>query len=346
MMCASPHDFPEFHRTSMQRAPDEHNALGGTWPASYASSTSLLSPLNKMQHRGKHRINLASFMVSLFLPWILFVILFLALSASFHRSHPGVTWLCMAIGGVLCFTAGCYAFPNTLGFSKLQSREPNWCAFLFVTMCVAWLNALVFGLVNQNLTPAFGSELWDSGIQNMNTYSSIDPSRIRGNQVMDAGRLTFAQNATLDVSKAMSFRKDDIYCVAPVTMGTATLASYDFWAVGKNCCGRQPVTFRCGDDHNPRRTAGIRLLDDNSRSYFRLAVQQAEAVYHIKAVHPIFFKLVEDRLSSAASSDFLRQLERDMSQHVKRNVMLGIGAFFLWQLFCVICAAFFFSKLA
>merc|ERR1719401_761214 len=109
--------------------------------------------------------------------------------------------------------------------------------------------------------PALGdSNFWENmqpyyDIQNLNDYSSVDPTRMRGQQMMDAGRVQFVSGATVDFTKAYAFQNLDTYCVAPITVnnpkvGSVTpLFSYDFWAVGTNCCdgnGTSAVNFRCG----------------------------------------------------------------------------------------------------
>ena len=43
-----------------------------------------------------------------------------------------------------------------------------------------------------------------------------------------------------------------------VNSGVPETGTYDFWAVGKNCCGDPVGVFRCGDWHNPAARSGPR----------------------------------------------------------------------------------------
>jgi hypothetical protein len=133
-------------------------------------------------------------------------------------------------------------------------------------------------------------------INSLKSYSNIKPADVSGTQLMDAGRVQFADGTRLLIDMGMSFTMWDTYCVAPLgqAQGGPTLASYDLWAVGKNCCRTSNPTFACGEYQNINARSGLRQTNEAERLYYALAVQQAEAAYGIEAKHPIFFHWVED----------------------------------------------------
>ncbi|CAE8603756.1 unnamed protein product, partial [Polarella glacialis] len=127
-----------------------------------------------------------------------------------------------------------------------------------------------------------------------------------------------------------------LYCVAPIVYGQEQLASYDFWAVGVNCCSGATSDFRYGVYDNPHARSGLRLLRDDQRSVFRLAVQQAEAAYNMKAAHPLFFYRMQDPVAE------IMQCKNDGFRYYPR----GLFTHFVFNRLCVACAVFGFSKLS
>merc|ERR1719504_32995 len=116
---------------------------------------------------------------------------------------------------------------------------------LFMCCLLAWASGVGLGLYN------FGSHMqphYDS--VTLNTYANLDPSASGGVAVMDAGRIAFKVGTFIDTTKAVAFKNVQTYCAAPATSVTTELLTYDFWAVGVNCCGEKPGDeFRCGAEH-------------------------------------------------------------------------------------------------
>merc|ERR550537_1354680 len=113
--------------------------------------------------------------------------------------------------------------------------------------------------------------------------------------MMDMGSVSFSKEAKIDFQKALGFRNDDTtFCVAPISNGQEDMPYYDFWAVGTNCCSGRTSDFRCGAYRNPKAHSGIRLLNSDQRQNFHLAVEQAQATFGIRSVHPLFFEWVDD----------------------------------------------------
>jgi hypothetical protein len=131
-------------------------------------------------------------------------------------------------------------------------------------------------------------------LQHLNEYHYVDPAGMRGQQVMDAGRVQFVQGSHVALSRAMSFTSDDKYCVAPIVSGSLP-ASFDFWAVGMNCCpGVGGSAFRCGEVSNTEARSGLRVVNVQQQQFYRLAVEQAGATFKIATEHPLFFTWVQD----------------------------------------------------
>eukprot|EP00929_Paragymnodinium_shiwhaense_P086547 TRINITY_DN4704_c0_g1_i3.p2 TRINITY_DN4704_c0_g1~~TRINITY_DN4704_c0_g1_i3.p2 ORF type:complete len:208 (-),score=47.28 TRINITY_DN4704_c0_g1_i3:69-692(-) len=172
-------------------------------------------------------------------------------------------------------------------------------------------------------------------MENLNTYPNVNPAHAKGQQLMDAGRVYFMDGTALDFGKSMSFKDLDLYCVAPIVNGGNQQASYDFWAVGKNCCNGPSSMFQCGEYNNPYARSGYRLLADRERPFYRLAVQQAEAAYNLRSTHPLFFVWTQDPVSMMTeyrSAGF-------------RLFLIATGVHFFFNLACVTGAVIGFSKI-
>jgi len=276
----------------------------------------------------RRRMNLVAVCMNIFLPWFLFSSLYAMMSFTLHYQHPSMVHLLVITGFGAAIITGFLAYR-----AKARDRDPMWYTFaalsFFLAVCLAW----VFGDMNfwYNMQPFYD-------IENLNTYPSVNPAREKGQQLMDAGRVYFADGTGLDMKKAMGFKNLDLYCVAPIVNGDNQLASYDFWAVGINCCSgnsSKTVDFKCGAFNSDTAREGLRLMSDEPRAFLRLAVQQAESAHMIKAVHPLFFYWSNDALA-----DMHSYLEK-----AYRNFAIGMCGFFAAQTLLVLILSYILSKM-
>jgi len=250
-------------------------------------------PQQNMSHvmMDRSRINgglIMKALICILVPPMIFFWTSTILSFYLHFQMPRRTW-------IITFLALLPVLLAMLGSLKtyrmgLDARWPIASAFLFA---VAFGAGTLLGDINYltNLHHFYF-------IQSLKSYSNIMPAEVSGTQLMDAGRVQFAEGTKLLIDMGMSFTMEDVYCVAPIGVGSSgngpTLASYDLWAVGKNCCKTSNPTFGCGEYENVKAKSGLRQTNEEERLYYALAVQQAEAAYGITASHPVFFHWVED----------------------------------------------------
>lgn len=278
----------------------------------------------------RRRLNVNPIAISVLLPWGLFTAVYAVLSFSLRYNQPQVSFLIL-VGAFLCvFAAGAWALAQRFKRFMSSEREPSWLLFLAISMGLAFLAAYVLGNSNYsaNMRPYFD-------MMNLNNYTDIYPSRMRGQQLMDAGVIEFTQGTRLDIAKSMGFRNGQVYCVAPITLGNETLPTYDFWVVGTGCCSGNQADFHCPNFNNPHSNGGLRLMNDGARGFYRLAVQQAEATYRIRAVHPLFFEWVVNPMDTVEG----------WRQSGRSEFLVWMFSYFVFQTFLVAAATLAFSKL-
>jgi hypothetical protein len=284
----------------------------------------------------KRRLNIVAAAMSLFLPWLMFCAVASFVSFSMHYYNPGVMYVILgSVGLPLALLTGMKFYYSTKSLLSTNIEQDgflsaNWVLFALLTSLIAFVAAYVFGESNftTNLQPYYD-------LLSLESYTNVNPATMQGQEIMDASMVNFANGTTLDLTKAIGFKNMDVYCVAPITMGTTTLATYDFFAVGKGCCSESKANFQCGAYNDPKAHQGVRVLDDSDRAFYRLAVQQAESAYAIKAVHPLFFTWTSD-----AEED-----HKDMMRAGYQKLLLGVMGFFAFQMFLVFVAMSCFSTL-
>jgi len=220
----------------------------------------------------------------LFVPWLLFATTFWLRSFEVRRDSES-----FAIHLGYCLLVPVFVFA-WMTFNLARTGDPKAMAFLTATCVLSWAVASVAGDWNYH---SFMRPYYD--IKNLNTYPSVDPAKYQGTQLMDAGIIQFTPGSTLMLGKSIGFKNEDIYCVAPIASGpNSNQSTYDFWAVGLNCCSGHSPDFRCGEYTNPQARWGLRLMDDSKKNMFRLAVQEATATFNLNAPHPVFMYWLSD----------------------------------------------------
>lgn len=294
--------------------------------------------------RQRQRMNLVAVCQCLFIPWISFCVVYALTGFSFHYNRPLLCWIVVGLYfPVFLFITWWLDRCTGKGIARSlaskqrssESAEPSWFVFLFVTMLIAVVLGATLGSINFH---SFMQKYYD--YKNLNSYKDVDVSKTTGVQLMDAARVNFLEGSVLDLRKAMGFKNLNTYCVAPITVtnkdkARAELTNYDFWAVGMDCCSSDMSDFHCGEYNNPNAKGGLRLLEDDERSFYRLAVQQAQALYHVKSTHPLFFYWTADPAKETESW-------RDEGY---KFFFLGMLVHFCWQMLCVGLAVLGFGKM-
>lgn len=122
----------------------------------------------------------------------------------------------------------------------------------------------------------------------------------------DASAIVFSEGAQPDASKSAVFTVGHhAYCAAPIRMvGQAGGNGVQFFAVGRDCCSRQPIGFTCGAAGNPAARAGLVVYNRTNFYDFLLSrdfefYQEAAAIATARfqlaaATTPIFLTWTSD----------------------------------------------------
>jgi hypothetical protein len=237
-------------------------------------------------------MNVVPMFLNCFIPWGVFIWCASCTSFDLMYKRPHWAWFF----AIVCYL-GCLLLWRVAYWARKEDPAPSWWTYVAL-MCTAMsIAGTWFGLENfsQYMKPYYS-------IHDLKVIGQLDVSIELGQNVMDAGVFYFAEGNQVDTSKSWHFKHRDLYCVSPVAMfsgGSPTSPktnTYDFFAVGKNCCSESSADFRCGSFQNPKARSAIRILDDADMAMYRLAVQQSETLYKIISTHPVFFRWSQDPL--------------------------------------------------
>mmetsp|Transcript_53934 Transcript_53934/g.167151 ORF Transcript_53934/g.167151 Transcript_53934/m.167151 type:complete len:320 (-) Transcript_53934:128-1087(-) len=283
-------------------------------------------------HRHKRHVGISVLLLCLSIPVGIYAAVCAVMSFQIHHTSPGVTWLVVILAAAA--TAAVGALAATAARRRYVygdfNREPYWYIFLTLTMMAAWIFAVCLGHVNFN-----NNMLPYEDLQNLSAHPAVDPATMTSREVMDVGRVMFTEGAQLDLTKSIGFKNTDRYCVAPITMKGTSMTNYYFWAIGLNCCSGNAADFHCGEYDNSKARGGLRLMREDQRAFYRLAVQQAEATFNIKADYPLFFYWMQ---SPSAEMESYRD-------DAMKFYLLGLCTAFFCQLLLLVLAVLGHSKL-
>jgi|Transcript_99895 hypothetical protein len=304
-------------------------------------SHSVFSDPRFFSRTSRKSLNIVGIIIALMLPWLVFTATFALTSFWMRFTRPVLAYSLLGI-----VFAGFVLAPMILmanGAKKKiadpQSYQPTW--YIFLSICC--LLAFIFGyLVGEHNYRGFMHPYYS--LMHLAHYSNVDTNVAVGQQIMDAGRVTFKNTTALDLGHSMGFKNSDVFCVAPIITKASLdgrsiteLPSVDFWAVGTNCCSGVQADFHCKGFADPNANGAIRLMGDQeaARALYRLAVQQAEATYKLTATHPLFFEWVHDAEESTW----------EFAQDGYIGFISAICTYFVVQIFFTIVAMLAFSKM-
>eukprot|EP00440_Ansanella_granifera_P075076 gb/GFBE01081476.1/.p1 GENE.gb/GFBE01081476.1/~~gb/GFBE01081476.1/.p1 ORF type:complete len:295 (+),score=50.75 gb/GFBE01081476.1/:1-885(+) len=231
-------------------------------------------PILKKQTALPSNFELASLVV---IPWGLCVTICYLFATAYHRS-PLMVWTIVVAAFAVC---AAQVRPE-------QHRQDSQSHSATVMSCLAGISgSSAFGFVAY---AAFYSKYWAS--HDSHAYANVLPSEAAAGYA-DAGKLIFAEEARIDVSRAMGYKDGTVYCVAPI-LDDSDAGKIQFWAVGQDCCGPRG-SFSCDDAWDQKAHAGMVLPQRSRQPQYALAVKQAEAAYGVKsASEPVFVSWVVD----------------------------------------------------
>eukprot|EP00929_Paragymnodinium_shiwhaense_P061954 TRINITY_DN3093_c0_g2_i1.p1 TRINITY_DN3093_c0_g2~~TRINITY_DN3093_c0_g2_i1.p1 ORF type:complete len:484 (-),score=99.19 TRINITY_DN3093_c0_g2_i1:50-1501(-) len=230
-------------------------------------------------------INLVPIVLNVLLPWAFFTLLCALLTFGPMYFWPERVAAVLFFSGLLTI----YGIFKAVR-SRVDEQEPTWYPMAAFFLTAAFVTAALLGQYNFKTYTQPYFEVTD-----LKVVSHLDTSLELGQSLLDAGIAYFGSDVHLDGLRGWHFKHESMYCVAPIAKsGDPETSSYDFWAVGKDCCAMGASDFRCGDWSKAQVRAGIRALDKGDLEYYQLAVKQAETLYGIKSSHPIFFTWSKD----------------------------------------------------
>jgi hypothetical protein len=177
-----------------------------------------------------------------------------------------------------------------LGGGERLLKGVVWWSSLALLTAIALIAAAVVASMNYS---TYWQRFYE--LTTLAKHMGVDPSITHGQQLLDAGSVTFSLGVKPILNMSASFADGKLYCVAPIVSSGALPAVYDFWAVGVNCCS---PNFSCGPVDMMGARGGLRVVDTDLLVKYRRAVAIAQAQYQIQTQTPLYFTWVADPTAS------------------------------------------------
>lgn len=215
---------------------------------------------------------------------------FCVMSFELYYRYPGAAYAIVAGAFMLTLVIGALAVQARR--TEQRTGQRTWHLFIFLS----GLMACSFGSFAGGLNMAINTQTYYDYIS-LRKAVEVDPGEWQGQQLLDAGEIDFKAGTHLDRNLHSAWHKSHTYCVAPiVSADNAKLASYDFWAVGMDCCSPRTGDFSCGYVYTSWTSSaeapkGLRVVDNAAIQGYTLAVEQAVAAHNIQTQKPIFLTM-------------------------------------------------------
>jgi len=235
----------------------------------------------------RRQLNACAVCIAIAVPVILFAVASYLTSSELYYKNPNLVYLLVGLMIFFVLVIGAGAAQDHR--KMLKSGERSWWSFIFFTSMVAVLLGSCLGYVNYSANTKLYYQY-----MGLRKIVDVDPGQNQGQQLLDAGEIDFKDGAKVDTTLNMAYHKSRTWCVAPIIAADGSpLASYDFWAVGMDCCSARQGDFTCGTVAEGAAPAGLRVMDSAEIAGYTLAVQQATAAYNIQSSRAIFLYMME-----------------------------------------------------
>lgn len=214
------------------------------------------------------------------LPFGAFVLILAMFTFAYHLL-PLVPWM-------LCFLFSVFATVVCYPAKEIHNRRRN---FWDWGPMYSWILAvglgMTFGLINYSIL-----ESW------INTTFLVEVTGVKANAnpvaLMDAGILTFAEDAMLNTSAGAGYKFWlSNYCAAPiVNTDDAFGAPITFWAVGLDCCGgRGAFTCDSAQDKSTHKAVPLRpyTIGPEITAHYNAAIKMAAAANNFEIAKETVF---------------------------------------------------------